>query len=652
MADSNDATEGNKTQGYAGLLTNEQADGHTRFTVNRDFLPLKVLYFSFYGAAETGVVTGVPLLLAIFLRTAIGVAADKMAARKAFLMFCCGGFGLVFFLLRFVPPRAISKSLIYSAENISDLQGPGVQSYLERSGNFWVCLAPDGTQLCRYPNTPGHTPCQLLNQDRISHLPLPQSKRTSQPPNPTQLLPGNNLIKGYILEPGQIANDLNVESEQFEQNSSLKQLQNLREDPSPNIKRGTLADGGYANKRPCFILAKSGLRSLDVGERKEAPTYSLVREVESQAGTEQPLPVPLLMQNKTKTREITETCLLNCRPLHHRLNESLTVVEDTSSPQAFRADTAFIVSFLLVTTARALYSSATSLADVVAFTTLGPNALKWGRQRLWGTVGTALSVMIATTINDQLKDGGFDALFYVCLGLCLLATVVGLGNVRLFLLKLVAYGIMCGTAENFFPWFLVDLGAKQTTLGLCIAAHSISSVSVLRYSSRIFRLVSHANILYLVMAVYAIRFLAFSVLGNAWLAVPLELLKGVTYSLTYMAASYTASQMAPAGTEASCQAIAGALYWDLGRGLGILLAGHMIQIIGGRWTFRLHAGICALLLPVFWLLDRTWPITEQHRMSIAMEKDPESIDKSEIGVLRDSTEQDQSVSLETESSRS
>ncbi|GFO39030.1 major facilitator superfamily domain-containing protein 6 [Plakobranchus ocellatus] len=89
-------------------------------------------------------------------------------------------------------------------------------------------------------------------------------------------------------------------------------------------------------------------------------------------------------------------------------------------------------------------------------------------------------------------------------------------------------------------------------------------LKLIRFSSRTFRLVSHTNIFYLIMAVYAIRFLAFSFLGNAWLAVPLELLKGVTYSLTYMAASYTAGQMAPAGTEASCQAIAGALYWDLG----------------------------------------------------------------------------------------
>ena len=55
------------------------------------------------------------------------------------------------------------------------------------------------------------------------------------------------------------------------------------------------------------------------------------------------------------------------------------------------------------------------------------------------------------------------------------------GAVRLFLLKLIAYGIMCGTAQNFFLWFLVDLGSEQTTLGLCVAVHCLSSVFILRY---------------------------------------------------------------------------------------------------------------------------------------------------------------------------
>ena len=51
-------------------------------------------------AAETGVVTGASVIVAAFLRTGIGVAADKLAARKVFLMIsCCGKMILFSFFL-------------------------------------------------------------------------------------------------------------------------------------------------------------------------------------------------------------------------------------------------------------------------------------------------------------------------------------------------------------------------------------------------------------------------------------------------------------------------------------------------------------------------------------------------------------------------
>ena len=61
------------------------------------------------------------------------------------------------------------------------------------------------------------------------------------------------------------------------------------------------------------------------------------------------------------------------------------------------------------------------------------------------------------------------------------------------------------------------------------------------------------------------RFVTVSVLHEPWLAVPLELLHGVTYSLLWAATSASMQLLAPPSTHASCQAIAGAVYWDMGR---------------------------------------------------------------------------------------
>ena len=61
------------------------------------------------------------------------------------------------------------------------------------------------------------------------------------------------------------------------------------------------------------------------------------------------------------------------------------------------------------------------------------------------------------------------------------------------------------------------------------------------------------------------RFVVVSVLHEPWLTVPLELLHGVTYSLMWAATSASTQLLAPPSTHATCQAIAGAVYWDMGR---------------------------------------------------------------------------------------
>ena len=93
---------------------------------------------------------------------------------------------------------------------------------------------------------------------------------------------------------------------------------------------------------------------------------------------------------------------------------------------------------------------------------------------------------------------------------------------------------------------------------------SVPFISTRRFSSRIFKHISHDAVIRIVLATYVVRFLLFSFLTHAWSALPVEVLHGVTYSLMWAAASSTASQMALPGTQASCQAIAGAVYWDLG----------------------------------------------------------------------------------------
>lgn len=655
-----------------GIPTDKHSETkRSRCTVNRTLLPLKMFYFFFYGAcgavipfitvfmkslnlsaAETGVVTGASVFAAAFLRTGICVVADKMAARKALLMISCFGFGIAFFFLWFIPPRAdLVLPLVRNQSGLRDTESLPA-SY--RVPPFWTCFSNNGSELCRYPSSLGHTTCQLLTPSDASTL---------------------HRLRKRAVHFRRSFSDAHAKAGL----TVLKNVPNLRKKRSDalsahssNPSRQALQDKPYyfehrKNERsPCFIFKEKPQnvpylsRNRRVSGAKDIVNGSTDFSRSGVKGKETPnqfdrgiclsdckLVTSSVFDYATTAEASLDSLLQDVAEFGVNFTERPWTTATDLPPivskvrgvkanlDVFRADTAFLVSLILVTTARAFYSSATSLADAVTYTVLGPRSLKWGRQRMWGTVGTALAVLSATNINDYLNGNSFAALFLMCLGLSFLATLVGIvflradkspkqlslrsdvsrllseASVRIFLVKLIFYGIMCGTAQNFFLWFLVDLGSNQTTLGLCVAVHCLSSVFALRFSSRIFKLLSHDTVIRIVLATYVVRFLVFSFLTHAWTALPIEVLHSITYSLMWAAASSTASQMAPPGTQASCQAIAGATYWDLGRGLGNLMTGQLMQAMGARWTFRSYAGACALLLPVFWLLDRAWPIARQ-----------------------------------------
>nr|KAG5698868.1 hypothetical protein BaRGS_019720 [Batillaria attramentaria] len=269
----------------------------------------------------------------------------------------------------------------------------------------------------------------------------------------------------------------------------------------------------------------------------------------------------------------------------------------TGTVPAYNLDLVFFLTLTLIAVARAFYSSSTSLADTVTYTLLGSNRHQWGRQRLFGTVGTAAAAIVFTTVNDQLQEKGqeFSALFVAAFCFTLMACGTGFflkvtspatttdtkrpkilrnvgivlrkASVRVFLLKILVMGMFCGSAQNFIFWFLRDLGSSQTTLGVCLLANCASSVVVLRFAAYVIRRLGEARTMYLALPAYVLRFVLVSLIHNPWLAVPMEFLHGVTYSLLWAAASASTHLLAPAGTQATCQAIAGAIYWDMEHGL-------------------------------------------------------------------------------------
>ncbi|KAH9523205.1 hypothetical protein Btru_066088 [Bulinus truncatus] len=602
---------------------NQQAkdtEGSNKWRVNRKFLPLKLFYFFFYGASgsvipfigiylkhlhltasETGVIAGMAVLFAMCMRPLIGMAADRMSAWRLCLSICCFGFGFAFFCLWFLPGRHIdadksSKHLMHFKN--STLQQNSIQK-------VWKCFDPSESVICAYPTIWNQTTCHIRHPNNVS-----------RDITPVQLF-ANQSLERLISDLSNLSLTDEVSYSFSDHNVGFL-----------NADKRETPDLFY---QPCFYIDSINYLTLKTLGDLEDNTA----ETSNDSVVEQ------------STRQTIVNCLQNCSL--HVLSDIISLPEDLLDPKEsnktnaketkkvlssgnITLDYVFVISFILIAIARSFYASSTSLADAVTYTILGPRSLKWGQQRLWGTLGTATAVMTITITNDRLEGENFTALFFVCIGLSLLASVVGglkLGpkklpkserfcadlsrilsqnTTRVFLAKLLFFGMLCGTANNFFFWFLVDLGTNQTTLGLVVLVHCLTSVLVLRFTGLVLKRLGHVRTLYLVALAYALRYLAFSLLTSPLLALPVEILHGVTYSMLWATASSTASIVAPPGTQATCQGIAGAVYWDLGRGLGALLTGQILETLSAPWTFRLYSGLCALALPVFVVLDRRWPL--------------------------------------------
>ncbi|KAK6168392.1 hypothetical protein SNE40_020936 [Patella caerulea] len=320
-----------------------------------------------------------------------------------------------------------------------------------------------------------------------------------------------------------------------------------------------------------------------------------------------------------------------------------TVPYDNSELVEWRFDITFILSFLLVLIARISYSCLQSLLDTITYFMLGTNRLLYSRQRLWGTAGTAISASCVIFVIDTYYDG----VFYLFGGFCLLAFFVGLTldvqaekreNVKLvdilkqqivlpyirwFLIKILFYGMFLGATINFLFWFFKDIGVSGSFLGIITLVHCVSSLFVLQLAPKLLKTFGQDMCMYAAICVYSIRFVGHSFVPNQWIIIPLELLRGISYALFWAAASSKVSLLAPSGSQGTFQGLAGAVYNDLGRGLGSIVTGFLFQQFSARWTFRAYAVLCVILLVISCFFDRRWktPIKSQKETKIKMNTD-------------------------------
>lgn len=251
----------------------------------------------------------------------------------------------------------------------------------------------------------------------------------------------------------------------------------------------------------------------------------------------------------------------------------------------------FWVFFVIFFVCNVFFSPVLSIVDAIAYDMLGDKRGRWGRQRLWGTVGFTLFAITSTFIMDSISKSketvDYTVSFYIFLFLCTFSTIVTYflkfsevkcgrqmcqnmvsllkyPKVVTFLLLITCFGIMNAVIEAFLFWYLQDLGSTQIVLGLCVFMNCMPEIVMLLFSGKIIKKIGHVPCFYLTALCYAARFFYYSFMTNAWYVLLIEPLHCVTFGLMYAAASSYASIIAPEGMSATVQGLVGGLQFGFG----------------------------------------------------------------------------------------
>lgn len=254
-----------------------------------------------------------------------------------------------------------------------------------------------------------------------------------------------------------------------------------------------------------------------------------------------------------------------------------------------------------------------SLTDAATYGILRERKQDYGKQRLWGTIGWGVMAPVVGMLNDLATNGSsyvdYSPGFYLLgaftildiIGLCFLdvpttstsqeilkdvSRVLVRPSALFFIFSVFNMGCLMGLIWSYALWYLQDLGASSTLLGVNLAVQCFGGeVPVLFFSGWIIRKIGYNKAITLSIAGVVVRLAVYTFGNDPWAMLPIEITHGLCFGLFYAAMTSYASSAAPPGTEATMQGILGGTFEGLGIGCGTLVAGQLFNWVKGRNTF-------------------------------------------------------------------
>jgi MFS transporter, PPP family, 3-phenylpropionic acid transporter len=286
---------------------------------------------------------------------------------------------------------------------------------------------------------------------------------------------------------------------------------------------------------------------------------------------------------------------------------------------------------LLMISLWAFFGSPTgSLVDSAVLTLLGDRRERYGRIRLWGTIGYGVIAPFAGTLIGRLGlKWAFWGYAILMLGGLLVLTRIPFrqsrsggsfrGGMRLlfanqawmlFLVMVFIAGIGMATINNYLFVFMQSLGASKTLMGIALTVSTLSEIPAMFFSDRLLRRFGARGMLVIAMTTIGLRLLCYSLTTQPWVILVIQLCHGLTFAAIYTAGVYYADQIAPPGMKATTQGMFSGTLMGFGSAAGGLLGGLLLDRFspGGMYAFAgtfVLAGLVVFLLVEQRLVQKT-----------------------------------------------
>lgn len=258
-----------------------------------------------------------------------------------------------------------------------------------------------------------------------------------------------------------------------------------------------------------------------------------------------------------------------------------------------------------------------SLADSATMSTLGEKKHLYGRVRIWGTIGWGIVAPIGGFLVDLYGVPGAFSLYAALTLAGLLAGLMmtfrvsprsaaftqGVGTLLrekrwiLFLLMVFVAGVGIATINGYLFVHMSARGLNQNTMGWVLSVSTLFELPVMFFGDRLLKRLGPGRTMLLALFAIAIRLLLYGVSTDAWHFMAINVLHGLTFPLAWLAGVSYASQVAPAGLEATAQGMFASAMMGFGAGAGGFIGGVLLGQIGADGMYLLLGGallVCAL----------------------------------------------------------